>query len=660
MNETELERLMVRLQGDGTSYQKMLANAERQTSAFSERVQVQMGKTGMHLKGFASATGGGIMGLLGLGGAVGTASSAISRFASREKTQIGFEALIGDADLAKKTLADLYKFAADTPFESPEILAAAKQMIGFGESAQNIVPTMRMLGDVSSALEIPLGELTRVYGTLRSQGRAFTVDINQFALRGIPVWEQLELQFGKTNAEVRKMVEEGKVGFPEIERAFKSATGPMAKFTGGMEKASKSLDGLFSTLKDNLGMTLADIGEEINNALDLKGLVKDAGEVMGKASELFKGLSSTTKQWIVYLGLGAVALGAFLLLLPVIKGAFVSLFLPVALLFSPTGLLVAGVAAAVAGVIYFTDSWGALKTVIKDVADQVENYFKPAVEGIGAAIRVGDLELAFKIGFAAVFVEWQKLVIGMTKAWNDFKDFFVDAWYDAQMLMTLGTIDFIGYMKKEHRGLIDFIFLAYARLGDALGMTDFANTMRSGAKLSAQEWNGAAEAAKKAVIDAARAAQTARTKGRKDDLTAAEEALKQAEEELAKLSLFAKVKEAFRNAFKSGTDQAAAASKAMEQPIVKELHIVPKFDAAGFNTVEAAARVQEWQDRIGLNTVSAKEARGRTSVTAPTAQGDDVAGGDWQRNTFDDIRQILMDIRDGKGADGSDFGGGDF
>lgn len=276
MNTTELERMIVRLLGDGTSYQRMIETAQISTAKaagiiqfHSQRIETFAGS----LKLYGNSARNTLTMLAGLAGVAGVGVSlfdSIRRSASMEQTNIAFEALIGDTKRAKAAIADLTQFAADTPFELPEILGAAKQMIGFGEEAENIVGTMKTLGDVSSALEIPLSSLTYLFGTLKAQGVAHTVDINQFATRGIPIWKQLEQQLGMTNAELRKYIESSKLTFADVEKAFKATTGPMSRFKGMMEKQSQSLNGLFSTLKDNVGMTLTFIGDTLVDKLQLK------------------------------------------------------------------------------------------------------------------------------------------------------------------------------------------------------------------------------------------------------------------------------------------------------------------------------------------------------------------------------------------------------
>lgn len=387
---------MVRLQGDGSSYQKMLRQAEYGTERFGANLRVQtksISAMGLHLRGFATNAALGVGAVAGIGGALYTAKEAVQRFAEQEQTEIAFEALIGDANLAKSTLNDLRKFAAETPFESPEIMAAAKQMIAFGETADNIVPTMKALGDVSAGLNIPLGQLTYLFGTLKAQGRAMTVDINQFAMRGIPIWKELEKQTGKSNAEVRKMVEQGQVGFPMIEQAFKSMTAEGGLFRGQLEKQSQSLLGLFSTLKDNVGMALADIGKTIVQEVNLKGFIQDIGAAAQFAADWFRGLSPEVKKTAAAAAVATAVLGflagAIFLVGTAVHYATGGLTLISGILTLLVGAGIVGMVAGLTSVIVGVGGVAKAWDLVKKKAQEFWEFVRPvrvAVESLGSAV----------------------------------------------------------------------------------------------------------------------------------------------------------------------------------------------------------------------------------------------------------------------------------
>lgn len=108
-----------------------------------------------------------------------------------EQTSIAFKTMLGDGDKASSLLKELSKFAAETPFEFPEIAKAGRSLLAFGIEAGNVQGTLRRLGDVASSLNIPLGEISEIYGKAKVQGRLFAEDINQLTGRGIPIIGEL-------------------------------------------------------------------------------------------------------------------------------------------------------------------------------------------------------------------------------------------------------------------------------------------------------------------------------------------------------------------------------------------------------------------------------------------------------------------------------------
>lgn len=190
--------------------------------------------------------------------AFATATVAWAWFAMKsamglEQTAVAFETMLGSATQAQAMMWQLSKFAAETPFEFPEIANAGKQLLAFWISAQEIQPTLRSLWDVASGMNIPLGELAEIYGKARVQGRLFWNDINEIQGRGIPLVQELAKQFWVAESEIRWMTEEWKIGFANLEQAFKSLTSEGGQFYWMMAKQSKTMSGLLSTMMDWLG-----------------------------------------------------------------------------------------------------------------------------------------------------------------------------------------------------------------------------------------------------------------------------------------------------------------------------------------------------------------------------------------------------------------------
>ncbi|MBF1060220.1 MAG: tape measure protein, partial [Prevotellaceae bacterium] len=135
-------------------------------------------------------------------------------------------------------------------------------------------------------LSMPLKDLAFLYGTTMVQGRLYTQDLNQFLGRGIPLADELAKQFGKNKSEVKKLVEEGKIGFPEVQKAIEALTGEGSKFGGLMDKQSKTIKGQLSNIEDAWEQMMNEIGRSqegnISGALDITGKLIENWRTVGK------------------------------------------------------------------------------------------------------------------------------------------------------------------------------------------------------------------------------------------------------------------------------------------------------------------------------------------------------------------------------------------
>lgn len=178
-----------------------------------------------------------------------------------QKLEVAFQTMLGSKEKADKLLAEVTEFAATTPFGLDEVAKATKQLLAFGIGAKDIEKTLRSLGDISSGIGAPLGEIAYLYGTIKTAGVAMTQDIRQFAQRGIPIYEELAKVLGVTVDQVGELVTAGKVGFPEIQRVFENLTAAGSKFGGLMEAQSKTLAGQISNLQDAVDQMFNSLGK---------------------------------------------------------------------------------------------------------------------------------------------------------------------------------------------------------------------------------------------------------------------------------------------------------------------------------------------------------------------------------------------------------------
>jgi hypothetical protein len=302
------------------NFSKNLKLMEKNLSTFERRLN-SVDRKAAHIFGRvnkAGGMGGGVRGRAGYGGfrgggAGGFAMNALSSFtgftaanaigqitdATKEavawavrlgsewqQTNIAFTTMLGSRQHAKDTLRDLSSFAEITPFKQNEVVQGARQMLAYGFDPDAMTENMRMLGDVASGVHKPLSDIVYVYGTLRTQGRAYSRDLFQFGMRGIPIYEALSETLGKSGEEIKEMTRDGQIGFKEIENAFKHMTKEGSRFGGLMAEQAKSLGGRWETFQDKV--------ENMARRWSTKNIVPGLTEMLKGINEMLPGMRTAT------------------------------------------------------------------------------------------------------------------------------------------------------------------------------------------------------------------------------------------------------------------------------------------------------------------------------------------------------------------------------
>lgn len=179
-----------------------------------------------------------------------TGKAALNAAAELEQQKVAFTTMLGSADAANKLLNELSDFAQRTPFELQGIRQNAKQLLAMGIESDNLMPTLKALGDVSAGLSVPLERLALNYGQVAAQGKLTGRELKDFAVAGVPLLDQLSKQMGKSKAEIQDMISDGAIGFPIVEKAFKDMTDEGGRFNDLMDKQSKTFKGMVSNLSD--------------------------------------------------------------------------------------------------------------------------------------------------------------------------------------------------------------------------------------------------------------------------------------------------------------------------------------------------------------------------------------------------------------------------
>lgn len=182
--------------------------------------------------------------------------------AAQQQLNIAFTTFLGDANKAKKLIAELTKFSIVTPFTPEQVNKAAKSLLAFGVQAKDIIKTLKFLGDVSAGTGKDLSEMAIIFGQIRSTGRLMGQDLLQLINAGFNPLQIIAEKTGKSVADLKKEMEKGLVSFKDVEDAFISATSAGGLFFNLMEKQSQSIAGKWSTIMGNI----EEAGKELFNS----------------------------------------------------------------------------------------------------------------------------------------------------------------------------------------------------------------------------------------------------------------------------------------------------------------------------------------------------------------------------------------------------------
>lgn len=209
----------------------------------------------------------------------------------QEQLNIAFSTFLGSGERAKKLLQELTKFAIVTPFTPDQVNNAAKALLAFGVQGEQIIPTLKMLGDVSAGTGKDLTEMAIIFGQIRSTGRLMGQDLLQLINAGFNPLQVISEKTGKSVKALKEEMEKGLISFDMVSDAFKTATSEGGLFFNLMEKQSQSVGGLLSTVSGNIDELLKNIFTATS------GPIKEFTQQLVELSEGLLAASKSAETW---------------------------------------------------------------------------------------------------------------------------------------------------------------------------------------------------------------------------------------------------------------------------------------------------------------------------------------------------------------------------
>lgn len=213
-----------------------------------------------------------IGGVLG-GAALGLSIKSVGDFAinaskSFEQAQISFSRMLQSEKQGQKLINDIQDLANKTPMTSESLNNNARLLLNFNAvAADEVIPTLKMLGDITGGDRQRMDSLTLAFAQSASAGRLMGQDLLQMINAGFNPLQIISEKTGKSIAQLKDDMSKGKIGTDMVIQAFKDATEAGGKFYGMMEAQSKSKAGLEATKADSLEILARTITDSAMPAL---------------------------------------------------------------------------------------------------------------------------------------------------------------------------------------------------------------------------------------------------------------------------------------------------------------------------------------------------------------------------------------------------------
>lgn len=192
------------------------------------------------------------------GGIMAAFKAGLPKAAAFEDTKVAFGVLLGSADAAEQKLEDLNKFANKTPFETTGLIQGSRYLETFTQGLLNNEKGWTLVGDAAAGAQQPFEGVAmwvgRLYDGLQS---------------GRPVGEALARlqEMGLVTGEVRNKMEEMQKSGAGVNEIWPILEQSLQRYTGTMDKQSKTWNGLISTIGDEWSTLLRDFAAPIMMSL---------------------------------------------------------------------------------------------------------------------------------------------------------------------------------------------------------------------------------------------------------------------------------------------------------------------------------------------------------------------------------------------------------
>jgi tape measure domain-containing protein len=204
----------------------------------------------------------------------GTAGAAAAAFGIKaagdmEMLGIAFETILGSKAAGDQFIAQMEAFAKITPFRFNDVASAAKGMLAGGWNPDQILTDLRKMGDGAAAVGAPIGNIVAQIQQMKASESINWADLRILGNNGLPALDILASKLGMTVKDLKTTLSNPGGGAELFQKGGLDALvdGIGERYSGMMDRQSKTFMGKISNLLDAMSMGAAKIFRPLTDAL---------------------------------------------------------------------------------------------------------------------------------------------------------------------------------------------------------------------------------------------------------------------------------------------------------------------------------------------------------------------------------------------------------
>lgn len=363
---------VVKATGNLEEFRKKTSQTEKEATSLDDvmnQFNISVLATSAGVAGLVKAFSGLVSGIRGV------AAQSLQAYSHYEAMQKGLETFFQSAEKGKAKFDELRKFSNETTFGVDELANSFTQLANVGTDVDTITQKLTMLGNISGGNKEKFADLVSIYSKILSVGKASSMQIQQLAARGVPIYDMLK-KIGVT----------GTATGEQITKAFEEMTKEGGQFYNAMNDINDTIEGKEGFISDYWKEMLNNFAEASGLAEVYKSVLDTVKEGMGRVVDKLFEINNNPTAKFVFQGLLVSTLTA---VAGIIGGSLLSAIVALNKKLAITAMLKSvldpktlGIALAVAGIAGLTVAVAGLAKEWENASNAVNDY-NSAVPGGG-------------------------------------------------------------------------------------------------------------------------------------------------------------------------------------------------------------------------------------------------------------------------------------